>query len=173
MRRLLPLLLAFSTVAVPPHRAAAQISDRNLFERVAEAVLTYPQYGVFDGIDVDVQDRVVTLSGRVTNPKKKEDIEKRVQKIDGVRSLTSEIGVLPLSPSDDELRYRVARSIYNHPMFWMHGQRPMPPIHIIVERGRVTLTGLADSEVQRTMAASLAQVSGSFGVTNRIKVGKR
>ena len=140
---------------------------------MAEAVLTYPRYGVFDGIDVDVQDRVVTLSGRVTNPKKKEDIEKRVQKIDGVRSLTSEIGVLPLSPSDDELRYRVARSIYNHPMFWMHGQRPMPPIHIIVERGRVTLTGLADSEVQRTTAASLAQVSGSFGVTNRIKVGKR
>jgi hyperosmotically inducible protein len=173
MRSLLPLLLAFSTVAVPPHPAAAQISDRNLFERVAEAVLTYPQYGVFDGIDVDVQDRVVTLSGRVTNPKKKEDIEKRVQKIDGVRSLTSEIGVLPLSPSDDELRYRVARSIYNHPMFWMHGQRPIPPIHIIVERGRVTLTGLADSEVQRTMAASLAQVSGSFAVTNRIKVGKR
>ena len=173
MRSLLPLLLAFSTVAVPPHLVAAQISDRSLFERVAEAVLTYPQYGVFDGIDVDVQDRVVTLSGRVTNPKKKEDIEKRVQKIDGVRSLTSEIGVLPLSPSDDELRYRVARSIYNHPMFWMHGQRPIPPIHIIVERGRVTLTGLADSEVQRTTAASLAQVSGSFGVTNRIKVGKR
>jgi hyperosmotically inducible protein len=173
MRRLLPLLLAFSIAAVFPHRADAQISDRNLFERVAESVLTYPQYGVFDSIDVDVQDRVVTLSGRVTNPKKKDDIEKRVQKIDGVRSLTSEIGVLPLSPSDDELRYRVARAIYNHPMFWMHGQRPIPPIHIIVERGRITLTGLADSDVQRTMAASLAQVSGSFGVTNRIKVGKR
>ena len=58
-------------------------------------------------------------------------------------------------------------------MFWMHGQRPLPPIHIIVERGRITLTGLAESEVERTMAASLAQVSGSFGVTNRIKVGKR
>jgi hyperosmotically inducible protein len=173
MRRLLPLLLAFSTVAAFPHRADAQISDRNLFERVAEAVLTYPQYGVFDGIDVDVQDGGVTLSGRVTNPKKKEDIEKRVQKIDGVRSLTSEIGVLPLSRADDELRYLVARSIYNHPMFWKHGQRPMPPIHIIVERGRVTLTGLAGSDVERTMAASLAQVSGSFGVTNRIKVGKR
>jgi len=173
MRRLLALLLAFSTVAAFPHRADGQISDRNLFERVAEAVLTYPQYGVFDSIDVDVQDRVVTLSGRVTDPKKKDDIEKRVQKIDGVRSLASEIGVLPLSPSDDALRYRVAGSIYNHPMFWMHGQRPIPPIHIVVEQGRVTLTGLADSEVQRTMAASLAQVPGSFAVTNRIKVGKR
>ncbi len=173
MRRLLPLLLAFSTVAAVPLRADAQISDRSLFERVAESVLTYPQYGVFDSIDVTVQDRVVTISGRVTNAKKKDDIEKRVQKIDGVRSLTSEIGVLPLSPSDEKLRYQIASSIYNHPMFWMHAQRPLPPIHIIVEQGRITLTGLADSEVQRTMAASLAQVSGNFGVTNRIKVGKR
>ena len=173
MRSLLLLLLAFSTVAAFPHRADAQISDRDLFERVAEAVLTYPQYGVFDSVEVQVQERVVTLSGRVTNPKKKDDIEKRVQKIDGVRSLTNEIGVLPLSPSDDKLRYQVASAIYNHPMFWMHGQRPLPPIHIIVERGSITLTGLAGSDVERTMAASLAQVSGSFGVTNRIKVGKR
>jgi hyperosmotically inducible protein len=160
-------------VAAFPDRAGGQPSDRNLFERVEEVVLTYPQYGVFDSIDVDVQDRVVTLSGRVTDPKKKDEIEKRVQKIDGVRSLTNDIGVLPLSLADDELRYRVARAIYNHPMFWMHGQRPVPPIHIIVEHGRVILTGLADSEAQRSMAASLAQVSGSFGVTNRIKVGKR
>ena len=173
MRRLLPFLLALATAVAVPHRADAQISDRTLFERVAEAVLTYPQYGVFDSIEAVVQDRVVTLSGRVTNPKKKEDIEKRVQKIDGVRSLTSDIGILPLSPADDQLRYKVATSIYNHPMFWMHGQRPVPPIHIIVEGGRITLTGLADSEVQRAMAASLAQVSGSFGVTNRIKVSKR
>jgi hyperosmotically inducible protein len=173
MRRLLLLLLAFCTVAAFPHRADAQISDRDLFERVAEAVLTYPQYGVFDSIEVQVQERMVTLSGRVTNPKKKDDIEKRVQQIDGVRSLTNEIGVLPLSPSDDKLRYQVASAIYNHPMFWMHGQRPLPPIHIIVERGSITLTGLAGSDVERTMAASLAQVSGSFGVTNRIKVGKR
>jgi hyperosmotically inducible protein len=176
MRRLLSLLLiagASSVVAALPVRAGAQVADGVLFERVAEAVLTYPQYGVFDSIDVNVQDRVVTLSGRVTNPRKKDDIEKRVQKVDGVRSLTSEIGVLPVSPADDELRYRIASSIYNHPMFWMHGQRPVPPIHIVVERGRITLTGLADSEAQRAMAASLAQVSGSFGVTNKIKIGKR
>lgn len=173
MRSLLIVLLALPMVSAVPHSAAAQVSDRVLFERVAEAVFTYPQYGVFDSVDVDVQDLVVALSGRVTNPRKRTEIEKRALEIDGVRSLTNEIGVLPVSPADDELRFRVARSIYNHPMFWMHGQRPVPPIHIIVEHGRVTLTGLADSEAQRTMAASLAQVSGSLAVTNRIKVGKR
>jgi hyperosmotically inducible periplasmic protein len=173
MRRLLPFLLAVSAVPAFHHRAYAQTSDRNLFERVAEAVRTSPHYGVFDGIDVEVRDRAVTLSGRVTNTKKKQEIEKRVQKIDGLGSLTSGIGVLPLSPADDELRYRVAQSIYNNPMFWTHGQRPVPPIHIVVERGRVTLTGVANSDVERSTAASLAQVSGSVEVTNRITLGKR
>jgi hyperosmotically inducible protein len=67
----------------------------------------------------------------------------------------------------------VARAIYSHPMFWVYAQMPVPPIHIIVEHGRITLTGAADSEVQRSLATSLAQVSGSFGVTNRIKVDRR
>ena len=173
MRGWVPVLLALCTAAAYPPHAGAQVSDRSLSERVADAVFTYTQYGVFDSIDVEVQDRAVTLSGRVTDSRKKDEIEKRVQKVDGVRSLTNDIGVLAPSPADDELRYRIARSIYNHPMFWIHGQRPVPPIHIIVEQGRVTLTGLADSEDQRTMAASLAEVTGSSGVTNRIRVGKR
>ena len=104
---------------------------------------------------------------------KKDEIERRIQKIDGIRSMQSEIAVLPISPADDDLRYRVAHAIYNHPVFWVYAQMPVPPIHIVVERGRITLTGAAESEVQRSLATSLAQVSGSFGVTNRIRVEKR
>jgi hyperosmotically inducible protein len=167
---LLPLILAFVTGVILPGRALAQISDRELAERVAEAIRSYPRYSVFDSIDIGVDNRVVTLAGRVTNPVKKDDIAKRVQKIDGIRSLTNEIGVLPVSQQDDDLRYRVARAIYSHPVFWTYAQMPVPPIHIIVERGRITLTGAADSEVQRSLATTLAQVSGSFGVTNRIRV---
>jgi len=173
MRRLLPLILAFVTGVTIQGRATAQISDQELAERIAETIRTYPRYTVFDSIDIGVENRVVTLAGRVTNPVKRDEITKRVQKIDGIRSLTNEIGVLPVSQSDDDLRYRVARAIYSHPMFWTYAQMPVPPIHIIVERGRVTLTGAADSEVQRSLATTLAQVSGNFGVTNRIKVDKR
>jgi hyperosmotically inducible protein len=172
MRKILPVLACLAVLTLP-RGAAAQAPDRQLFERVGESIRSYPPYGVFDSIEVVVEAGAVRLSGRVTNPRKRDDIEQRVLKIAGVHSVTNDIGVLPVSPSDDQLRYRVATSIYNHPMFWMHAQRPVPPIHIIVERGRITLTGLADSETQRTMAASLAQVSGSFGVTNRIKVSRR
>ena len=179
MLRSLPLGLLRSgfvaaafVASLAPSRAAAQISDRQLAERVAEAIVTYPRYTVFDSIDIGVDNRVVTLTGRVTTALKKDDIEKRVAKIDGIRTLTNEIGVLPVSPADDDLRLRVAHAIYNHPVFWTYAQMAVPPIHIIVERGRITLTGAADTEVQRSLATSLAQVSGSFGVTNRIKIGK-
>jgi hyperosmotically inducible protein len=112
------------------------------------------------------------LGGRVTTPLKKDEIARRVREVAGVEAVTNDIGVLPVSPADDDLRYRVARAIYNHPAFWAYAQLPVPPIHILVERGRITLTGTADTEVHRTLAASLAQVSGSFGVTNRIRIDK-
>ena len=169
MHNVWPILLAVAAIAGFPVEAAAQMQDRQLAERVAQTISTYPQYGVFDGVEVDVQNGAVTLSGRVTNPKKRDDIERRVRRIDGLVSLTNDIGVLPLSQADDALRNRVARAIYNHPMFWIHGQRPLPPIHVVVERGRITLMGVADTTAERSLAASLAQVPGSFGVTNRIR----
>lgn len=173
MRKLLLIGLALMLVLIASGPAHAQITDRQLLEKISTAVQNYPKYSVFDSIEVGIDNRVVVLGGRVTTPQKRDEIEVRVRKIDGIRSLTNEIGVLPLSQSDNDLRRRVAAAIYNHPMFWTYAQMPVPPIHIIVEHGRITLTGMADSEVQRSLAASLAVVSGSFGVTNRIGVEKR
>ncbi|MCC7007237.1 MAG: BON domain-containing protein [Acidobacteria bacterium] len=152
---------------------AAQMSDRDLAQRISQTISAYPHYTVFDSIEIQVTDRSVLLAGRVTTPKKRDEIEARVRKIDGIRDVTNEIGVLPVSPADDELRYRIAHAIYGHPMFWVYAQMPVPPIHIVVERGRITLTGAADSEVQKSMAATLAQVGGTLGVTNRIRVDRR
>jgi osmotically-inducible protein OsmY len=44
-----------------------------------------------------------------------------------------------------------------------------PPIHIVVERGRVTLTGVVQSNVDRVLARSLATQFGAFSVTNQLK----
>ncbi|MBI3493079.1 MAG: BON domain-containing protein [Acidobacteria bacterium] len=46
---------------------------------------------------------------------------------------------------------------------------PNPPIHIVVERGRVTLTGVVGSEIDRVLARSLASQFGAFKVTNELK----
>jgi osmotically-inducible protein OsmY len=46
---------------------------------------------------------------------------------------------------------------------------PSPPIHIVVEHGRVTLTGVVQSEVDRMLARSLATQFGALSVTNALK----
>lgn len=173
MRKLRPLLVTVGLFVSASTFVAAQMSDRDLAARVSESIGNYAHYTIFDSIDIGVDNRTVTVAGRVTTPKKKDEIEERVRKIDGVRAIVNEIGVLPVSQSDDDLRYRVAHAIYSHPMFWIYAQMPVPPIHIVVERGRITLTGAADSEVQKQLAATLAQVGGAFGVTNRIRVDRR
>lgn len=173
MTRRLRTLLLLAGAVLCSGGAVSQVSDREIARRVIEAVTSYPYYTVFDSIDVRVNNRTVVVGGWVTSPKKKDDLERRVATIDGIRSFTNTITVLPVSPADDRLRYRVAQAIYGHPMFWIYAQMPDPPIHIVVERGRITLTGIADSEVQRSLAATLAQVSGSFGVTNLIRIERR
>ena len=152
--------------------AASDSVDRKDFQvakDVATSVDRYTQFTIFDDVNAYVKDGVVTLSGKVTMPYKRTDIEKRVAKIDGVREVRDEITVLPVSQFDSELRYRIARSIYGNSNFWSYAIMPNPPIHIIVEHGRVTLTGVVQSNVDRMLARSLASNFLSFSVTNNLK----
>ena len=153
--------------------ASAQMSDAALAERVADAVLNYAKFSIFDDVNINVDNRNVVLTGRVTIPLKRTEIEQRVAQIDGVRSLTNEIGVLPVSQTDDRLRRVVANAIYNHANFWRYAQRSHPPIHIIIEHQRVTLTGVVENQGDRILAYSLAQVSGVLSVENRLQVSLR
>src|SRR5438874_5154224 len=119
--------------------ASASTIDRKDFQvakDVASAVNRYSQFTIFDDISANVRDGVVTLTGKVTMPYKRDEIEKRVAKIDGVKAVHDEISVLPVSQFDDELRSGIARSIYGNANFWTYAAMPNPPIHIVVEHGR-------------------------------------
>ena len=143
--------------------------DFQLAQDIATSVNRYTQFTIFDDINAYVKDGVVTLSGKVTMPYKRNDIAKRVAKIDGVREVRDEVTVLPVSQFDDDLRYRIARSIYGNSNFWNYAIMPNPPIHIVVENGRVTLTGVVGSNVDRMLAQSLATQFGAFSVKNALK----
>jgi osmotically-inducible protein OsmY len=136
--------------------------DLQVFNDISKAVMRYTQFTIFDSVDASVKDGVVTLTGRVTMGYKKDEIEKRIAKIDGVRQVHDEIGVLPASQFDDQLRHRIARAIYGNPNFWNYSIMANPPVHIVVEHSRVTLTGVVQSEVEKMLARSIA--SGQFGV---------
>jgi len=149
--------------------ATTQPKDFQVLKDVAAKVESYTQFTIFDDVSADVKDGVVTLTGKVTMPFKRDDIAKRVSKVAGVQGVVERLDVLPVSPFDDELRYRIARSIYGNSNFWTYAIMPNPPIHIVVEHGRVTLTGVVNSDIDRVLARSLATQFGAFSVTNDLK----
>jgi hyperosmotically inducible protein len=165
----LAVILA-AALAVPARAQVPQDrKDDEVFKDVSQTVLDYPQFTIFDDVSAAITDGVVILQGKVTMPFKRKDIERRVAKVPGVRHVENLIGVLPVSPFDDELRYAVARAIYGSSAFWHYASMVNPPIHIIVERGRVTLTGVVASEVERMLARSLATSFNAFAVTSDLK----
>lgn len=160
------LLTANVALAAP---GQGERKDFQVAKDVSTSVQRYPELTIFDDVNGYVKDGVVTLTGKVTMPYKRTDIERRIAKVDGVRRVDDRITVLPVSQFDDELRYRIARSIYNNSNFWNYAILRNPPIHIVVEHGRVTLTGVVQSEVDRMLARSLATQFGAFSVTNALK----
>ena len=161
-------VIVLLTVSAPAW-AAAQREDLQVFRDLSRQVLRYSQFTIFDSINAQVEDGVVTLSGRVTMPYKREEIAERIARIEGVREVRNEVTVLPVSQFDDELRFRIARAIYGNSNFWTYGAMANPPIHIIVENGRVTLEGVVNSNVDRMLARSIASSFGAFSVTNNLK----
>ena len=160
----LTVVLALSAPAF-----AADRKDLQVARDVSKQVLTYPQFSIFDTVHMQIDDGTVTLNGKVTMPYKKNDIEKRVARIDGVHQVVNKITVLPVSQFDDELRFRIARAIYGNSNFWNYGSMANPPIHIIVENGHVTLDGVVNSNTDRVLARSIASSFGAFSVTNDLK----
>ena len=153
------------------HAALAQPADKKdlqLFNDVSKAVNRYTQFTIFDDISADVKDGVVTLDGKVTMPYKRDDIAKRVAKVDGVTSVVDRVQVLPVSQWDDQLRYRIARAIYGNANFWNYAASANPPIHILVEHGHVTLTGVVQSDVEKMLARSLVNQFGVTSVDNKL-----
>jgi hyperosmotically inducible protein len=171
MRPLLLSLIAVLLLVVPGR--AQHLRDPDLARLAADAVRSYSQFSIFDDVNIQVAQGKVTLTGRVTMPFKKTAIGDRVAAIDGVRDVGNDIKVLPASTTDARLRMRVAQAIYTHPSFWHYASMANPPIHIIVERGRVTLTGTVNSQVDRMLAYALAQVDGAFQVTTELKLDPR
>jgi hyperosmotically inducible protein len=149
--------------------AQPQREDLQIFNDISKQVTRYTQFTIFDSVDASIDDGAVVLSGWVTMPYKKTDLERRVAKVDGVTSVRNDIQVLPVSRFDDELRFRIARAIYGNSSFWNYAAMANPPIHVVVNRGHVTLTGTVNSHVERVLARSLAIGFGEFNVVNELK----
>ena len=145
--------------------------DDLIAEQVSDSLGRYVFFSIFDDVDGQVHDGVVTLTGKVTMPYKAKEMADLAARVRGVQAVENKIETLPVSTFDDELRVAIADRIYRDPMFWNYGLPVNPPIHVIVEHGHVTLTGVVNNQMERTVAGTIARgVFGSFSVENRLRL---
>ena len=166
-------LLLLAAMALIGVQTEAQASDhRGALTREIERVVTqYAFFTVFDDVGVDVDgEGIAVLVGSVTSRSKRTDLAKRVSRVPGVVGVRNDIDVLPISPRDTALRYAAARAIYGSSAFWQAAARRNPPIHVVVNDGRITLTGTVDTESERALAGMLAAQGSASDVLNKLRV---
>ena len=159
MKRFLLLLLPLAMFAA------------DLSREVRHELVTLPYYGVFDNLAYRVDGSKVTLFGQVREPKLKSDAAKAVKGIEGVSAVDNQIEVMPLSPNDDRVRIAVYRAIYAKPSLQRYQMGAVPPIHIIVKNGDVTLEGAVANQMDKDVAGiAVKGVGGAHTVTNNLRV---
>jgi len=176
-------LLGLALLFVPAH---AQ-DQKDPVEAIRKALLKLPYYGVFDFLAFGYDKGTVTLVGYAYRPTLKTDAERAVKRVPGVDTVVNKIEELPVSPHDDDIRWRAYYAIYGDPFLSRYApgggilwgrQRPFGggpfgrfgpsrfpgmepagdyPIHIIVKNGRITLLGVVDSEQDKIVAGMRAR----------------
>jgi hyperosmotically inducible protein len=164
--------LAISMHAQGNREALSQKGIDRIVKEVHHELVMLPYYGVFDNLSYKVDpDGTVTLLGQVARPTLKSDAENVVKRIEGVEKVVNNIEVLPTSINDDRIRRAVYRAIYGNSVLSQYALRAVPPIHIIVKNGNVTLEGVVARAMDKQIAGMQAnQVSGVFSVTNNLQV---
>ena len=156
---------------VPAVAMAQGAIDPQLSRRVRRELVTLPYYGVFDNLAYSINGGNVTLYGQVVRPSTRSDAERRVRRINGVTRVVNNIKVLPLSRFDDQIRAATYRSIANMGGLHRYLRGTNPSIHIVVDRGHVTLEGVVSGSGDRTLAYHAAnRVPGVFSVRNNLRV---
>jgi hyperosmotically inducible protein len=170
-------LLAVSPISAAPKNES---DKKAVFEgpvetqrQIRKRLVTLPFYGVFDNLAYSFEDGIVTLYGQVVRPTTRKDAERSVERVAGVEQVINKIEVLPLSGFDDQIRRATFRAIYRQPGLDRLAIQAVPPIHIIVRRGHVTLEGVVANKGDAIRANIAARgVPNVFSVTNNLRVEK-
>jgi osmotically-inducible protein OsmY len=148
-----------------------KMSDQELLDKVVEMIKKNVFYSIYDWVTIRASNGVVTLSGWVYEPWHKPLFLHQVQKVAGVTEIKNDIQVLPVSLYDDQIRRTAARIIYDTDQFEPYSNIMNPPIHIIVNQGKVTLEGFVTSQYQRDLADNLITVdTNALQVMNNLQV---
>ncbi len=160
-------LAAVGTFAQRSQPSKTVSLDQSVFHELRKL----PNYNVFDWIGFSVDGSTVTLTGKVYSLGTKNDAARFVKSVPGVTKVVNEIEELPISPMDDSIRMQTLRTFAAHG-FSRYLWRIDPDVHIIVQRGRVTLEGYVTSKGDKDAMNIYANgISGVFSVQNNLIVG--
>lgn len=123
------------------------------------------------GIGVAVRDGVVTLTGHLDSYADKHAVERAVHRVAGVRGIAVELDVRLAAQhkrSDSDIAQAAATALQ------LNSLVPDEKIQILVENGRVTLTGEVDWSYQLASAEQCVRpLAGVRGLSNRITIKSR
>ncbi|MGH9581559.1 MAG: BON domain-containing protein [Bryobacteraceae bacterium] len=160
----------------PPNEAfmPGPANQAHLVKQVRHQLVMLPYYTIFDDLGFRVNGTTVTLVGAVTNPVLKSDAGNVTKQVEGVTHVVNQIKVLPLSPNDWTIRRAEYRAIYGDPAIAdRYCCQAIPPIHIIVDNGHVTLEGVVQNKFDKNVINVRANtVPGVFSVVNHLQVQK-
>jgi hyperosmotically inducible protein len=162
-------LLMGGSFSLSRHSAAfaqAMADDNNLKAEIVNKALNKSK---FKDVQVEVQNGLVKLSGTVDVFDTKEDADKRVHRIKGVKGVDNEIQVAGPEVPDAELQQKLVKAIQYDRVGY--GTTPFNAISVNVQNGVVTLGGTAYGPVDADSAVAVAaNTKGVKDVINDISV---
>ena len=165
--------LAGPAIAADSSLSPAQVSERDqrIAKDVTHSIRLYSGYEIFDWVEGNVENGIVTLTGAVRLPQSQIDYTTLAQRVPGVSSVRNDIRVLPLSTYDDQIRRAAALTIYRDPNLAQYLRQANPSVHILVENGRIELKGIVGTTLDKRLIADRVRNSiVAFEVTNNLKV---
>jgi osmotically-inducible protein OsmY len=168
-----PLLIAgfllMGTAALTPHTTAyaqSSVNDNNLRAEIMNNALNKSKY---KGIQVSVSNGVVTLTGSVDVVDTRNDAEKRVKRVKGVKAIDNEILAGGPDVPDAQLQQKLLKAIQYDRVGY--GTTAFNAISVRVQNGVATLGGHAYGPVDADSAVAVASnMKGVKDVVNDIQV---
>lgn len=135
---------------------------------IAEAVRGALQWDAFvpdESIASNVSDGRVTLEGRVYSLREREDAERVVRRLLGVRGVSNKIVVIPASVDPDELRTSIEEALERR------ADREAERIRVEVSDGTVNLRGRVHSwQERRAVVGSISHAPGVSTVHDHLRI---
>lgn len=148
-------------------RLNERIADLELKVRVNET-LSQNRHINAKAIDVQVENKKVTLTGSVETPAQKYEAEGMAREVEGVVALDNKLSVTQLSAPeslDEKLARKVEFELYSTQAF------NLSEVQIVAQKGVISLSGPVRSRAEKLLAEMVAKtVEGVERVINNLEV---